>query len=146
MPDDEIREVRPEPMSLKDLVLSGVSLVLSVLGVVLAIWFASSAKRDAERAQGVLDQVGQAVKGWQDQVMASTVGILDSLPQVIEGKATLARLQAIQQLTEGIQGAIHEMAKNPQPGSYGHTQEQMLKTLVENLHKLLDRMSNERAG
>jgi hypothetical protein len=123
-----------------------VSLVLSVLGVLLAVWFASSAKRDAERAQSVLNQVGEAVKGWQAQVMESTIGILDSLPQVVQGKATHARLQAIKQLTEGIQVAIHDMAKNPQPGAAGHTQEQMLRTLVENLHKLLERMSNEKAG
>jgi hypothetical protein len=68
------------------------SLVLSVLGVILVVWFSASAKRDAERAQAVLDQVGEAVKGWQAQVMGSTIGILDSLPQVVEGKATLARL------------------------------------------------------
>jgi hypothetical protein len=132
-------------MNPKDLLFNGVSLFLSVLGVVLAIWFASSAKRDAERAQAILDQLGLAVKGWQEQIMSSTVGILDSLPQVVEGKATLARLQAIQQLTEGIQTAIHEMAKNPQGGSSGHTQELMLKTLVENVHKLLERMSSESA-
>ena len=95
-------------MNPKDLLFNGISLLLSVLGVVLAIWFASSAKRDAERAQAILDQLDLAVKGWQEQIMSSTVGILDSLPQVVEGKATLARLQAIQQLTEGIQTAIHE--------------------------------------
>jgi hypothetical protein len=35
------------------------------------------------------------------------------------------------------------MAKNPQGGASGHTPEQMLRTLVENVHELLERMSNE---
>lgn len=129
-----------------DALVNGISVVVSILGVILAVWFSSSAKRDAERAQAVLDQVSSAIEGWQAQIMKSTVGILDSLPQVVEGKATLARLQAIEQLTAGIQAAIHDMAGNPQPGAAGHTQEQILQTLVKSVHELLDRMSNDRTS
>ncbi len=121
-------------MFLKDWVVPLVSLGLS-------IWFASSAKRDADRAQSVLTAINNAVEGWQRQIMSSTANILDSLPQVVEGKATLARVEAAQALTQGIQAAIHHMAANPMPGAAGHTQEQQLRILVAQLNELLSQMA-----
>jgi hypothetical protein len=115
--------------------------ILPVLSFVLSIWFAASAKRDAERADSILKNINDAVDGWQRQIMSSTANILDSLPQVVQGKATLARVDAAKALTEGIQSAIHEIARNPQPGAAGHTQEQNLKTLVSQLNDLLTKMS-----
>jgi len=52
-----------------------------------------------------------------------------------------ARIAAAKALTEGIQSAIHEIARNPLPGAAGHTQEQNLKTLVSQLNDLLTKMS-----
>ena len=124
----------------KDWLVPVLSIVLSFVSVGLAIWFAASAKNDAQKAQTVLDNVNTAVEGWQKQIMASTVGILDSMPQVIEGKAALAKVEAAQSLTKGIQDAIHQIATNPQPGAAGHTQEEALKTLTNQLNSLLASM------
>jgi len=124
----------------KDWLVPVLSIVLSFVSVGLAIWFAASAKNDAQKAQTVLDNVNTAVEGWQKQIMASTVGILDSMPQVIEGKASLAKVEAAQSLTKGIQDAIHQIATNPQPGAAGHTQEEALKTLTNQLNSLLASM------
>lgn len=124
----------------KDWMVPITSIVLSFVSVGLAIWFAASAKNDAQKAQLILDNVNEAIEGWQKQIMASTVGILDSMPQVIEGKAALAKVEAAQSLTKGIQDAIHQIATNPQPGASGHTQEQALKTLTNQLNFLLTSM------
>ncbi|WP_226647316.1 hypothetical protein [Microbulbifer variabilis] len=124
----------------KDWLVPILSIMLSFISVGLAIWFASSAKNDAQKAQMVLDNVNAAIEGWQKQIMASTVGILDSMPQVIEGKAALAKVEAAQSLTNGIQDAIHQIATNPQPGAAGHTQEEALKTLTKQLNELLASM------
>ena len=118
-----------------------VSIVVSFLSVGLAIWFASSAKSDAQKAQITLDNVNAAIEGWQKQIMSSTVGILDSMPQVVEGKAALAKVEAAKALTQGIQDAIHEIARNPQGGATGHTQEQNLKALTQQLNNLLATMA-----
>lgn len=118
-----------------------VSIVVSFISVGLAIWFASSAKSDAQKAQTTLDNVNNAIEGWQKQIMSSTVGILDSMPQVVEGKAALAKVEAAKALTQGIQDAIHEIARNPQPGAAGHTQEQNLRALTEQLNNLLATMA-----
>lgn len=124
----------------KDWLIPILSIILSFVSVGLALWFASSAKSDAQKAQAVLDNVNTAIEGWQKQIMASTAGILDSMPQVIEGKAALAKVEAAQSLTKGIQEAIHQIASNPQPGAAGHTQEEALKTLTNQLNSLLTSM------
>ena len=111
----------------KDWLVPILSITLSFVSVGLALWFSSSAKHDAQKAQSVLDNVNAAVEGWQKQIMASTVGILDSMPQVIEGKAALAKVEAAQSLTKGIQEAIHQIATNPRGDAAGHTQKEALK-------------------
>ena len=125
----------------KDWLVPILSITLSFVSVGLALWFSSSAKHDAQKAQSVLDNVNSAIEGWQKQIMASTVGILDSMPQVIEGKAALAKVEAAQSLTKGIQEAIHQIATNPQGGASGHTQEEALKTLTNQLNSLLASMA-----
>ena len=126
----------------KDWLVPILSIVLSFVSVGLALWFSSSAKNDAQKAQAVLDNVNSAIEGWQKQIMASTVGILDSMPQVIEGKAALAKVEAAQSLTKGIQEAIHQIATNPQGGASGRTQEEALKTLTSQLNSLLTSMAD----
>lgn len=120
--------------------------IVPLVSLGVSIWFASAAKRDADRAQTILKNINDAVDGWQRQIMGSTANILDSLPQVIEGRATLARIEAAKALTEGLQAAIHEIARNPQPGAAGHTQEQNLKTLVSQLNELLGNMSKVKSA
>ena len=115
--------------------------VIPIVSLALSIWFAASAKRDAERAQQVLDGVNDAVEGWQKQIMASTANILDSLPQVVAGRATLARVEAAKALTEGIQVALHTIAGNPQPGAAGYTQNENLRALLDQLNGLLSTMT-----
>lgn len=122
------------------------SIVLSVISVGLAIWFASSAKKDADDAKATLSKVNNAIDGWQTQIMSSTIGILDSTPQVIEAKAALTKLEAAKTLTQGIQETIHKIANNPQPGAAGHTQEQNLKVLTQELHRLLTSMVESKGG
>jgi|TARA_B110000977_G_C11043795_1_gene479806 hypothetical protein len=125
----------------KDWLVPILSITLSFVSVGLALWFSSSAKHDAQKAQSVLDNVNAAVEGWQKQIMASTVGILDSMPQVIEGKAALAKVEAAQSLTKGIQEAIHQIATNPRGDAAGHTQKEALKTLTNQLNSLLASMA-----
>jgi hypothetical protein len=124
----------------KDWFLPIVGTVLAVVSLGLSIWFASSAKIDSYKAQAALDEVNRAIGGWQRQIIGSTAGILDSLPQVVEGKASLARVEAAKTLTDGIQQAIQEVARNPQPGAVGATQVENVKILTEQLSKLLDGM------
>lgn len=73
--------------------------------VVISVWFASSAKRDADRAQIILTLIKDAVEGSQRKMIESATGILDSLPQVITGKSILA-------LTHSLEIALKTISEN----------------------------------
>lgn len=120
------------------------SMVFTVIGVIISVWFASSAKKDAEKAQSTLDAVNKAIEGWQDKVMTSTISILDSQPQVIKAKTTMAKIETAQQLIKGLEEAIKEMSQNPQSGASGHTQEQLLYLLTSQIEKTLQGIDEQR--
>ncbi len=75
----------------------------------MSIWFAASAKKDSERAQEVLKEIKEEIQGSQRKMIESAIGILDSIPQVIDGKIELAKLGVIQEASK----TIRENAMNP---------------------------------
>lgn len=99
--------------------------------IAISIWFASSAKKDAERAERVLVQVSSTIEGWQNQLNNSAIEILESLPQVIEGKANMAKMQAISSILE----TLRERSKS-QEGLSAHSYEQLMKALTLSLDSL----------
>lgn len=115
---------------LKDWIVPIFSIILSIVSILLAIWLSSSAKKDAQRSQDVLEGVNSAIEGWQEKINASTLAMLDSMPQIIEAKAALARLETAQSITE----TINQVANNPQGGASGHTQEQIVNALLDQLN------------
>jgi hypothetical protein len=81
--------------------------------VVMSVWFAASAKKDADRADLLLAQIRDSVEGSQRKMIESATGILDSLPQVIEGKASLAKMQAANAVIETIRMNISNPGRAP---------------------------------
>lgn len=114
--------------------------VIPVGSLLLSVWFASSAKKDAERADNLLKQVHSAISGWQDKIMESAKNVLDSTPQIVEGRVKLAKLDAAHILIRSVQDSIRHAAQNPLPGASGHTQTEMLKEMNSQLNKILDSM------
>lgn len=107
--------------------------IIPLGSVAISIWFAASAKKDADRADVLLVQVNEAIQGWQSKIMGSATNILDSLPQVIEGKATLAKMQAAESMVE----MIKQHAPNPNKLSAEEHDRTML-ALSAQLSMLLD--------
>jgi hypothetical protein len=104
--------------------------------VFLSIWFASSAKKDAERAQSLLSQIDNTIQTWQSQIMNSAVNIIDSLPQVIEGKTELSKMKAIEDLVD----VMRENATNPKGSADNHSRTmQALSSQISSLSALLAR-------
>ena len=116
----------------------GIGELIGIISVVISVWFAQSAKKDAEKAQNTLDNVNKAIDGWQEKIMSATASILDSQPQVIEGKVILTKIETANQLAEGIRSTINDIATNPQPGASGYTQQETLKILTTQLTDLLE--------
>lgn len=117
---------------LKDWIVPIFSIALSFLSIGLAIWLASSAKKDAKQSQETLERVNSAIEGWQKQINGSTLAILDSMPQIIEAKAALAKLETAQSINE----TIRQVANNPQPGASGHTQTEVVNSLLVQLKEI----------
>jgi len=83
--------------------------IVPIGAVVISVWFASSAKRDADRAQNILNDIKNSVEGSQRKMIESSIGLLDSLPQVMNGKAILTLTHAIERTME----TIRENIANP---------------------------------
>jgi type II secretory pathway pseudopilin PulG len=68
--------------------------IIPIASVLLAVWFAASARKDAERAQAVLKQINEATQGWQSEIMKAATELLNTMPQTIDGKLRLADANA----------------------------------------------------
>jgi len=104
-----------------------------ISSMAVSIWFAASAKKDADRSELLLVQINQAVQGWQSKIMESATNILDSSPQVIEAKVTLAKMNATQSILE----VISNFSDNPNKLSTEEHERTML-ALSAHLSMLLD--------
>lgn len=80
--------------------------VIPVASVILSVWFAASAKKDADRTQIILDQINKAINGWQSEIMGSATNILNSMPLVIDGKEKLTKAEA---LRDALNALIHDL-------------------------------------
>lgn len=109
--------------------------LIPIGAVVISVWFASSAKRDADRAQTILTEIKDAVEGSQRKMIESATGILDSLPQVMTGKAILSITHAI----ELTLATIKENISNPK-GLPKEEHEKNILALSSHFAMLLDQL------
>lgn len=114
--------------------------LIPVGATLLSCWFAVQAKRDSDKSTLILNQVNDAIQGWQSQIMTSTSSILDSTPQVIEAKVRLQKVSAATAIIATMQSSIEHASTNPQGGASGHTQVEQLKEMGNQLTKILETM------
>ena len=107
--------------------------IIPLGSVMLSVWFAASAKKDAEKADQLLAQITAAIQGWQSQIMNSASNILDSLPQVVEGRKNTAKLQAIELLLK-----IMQERSSSGEGLSTHSYEQTMNALTRLMSLLLE--------
>ena len=109
--------------------------IIPIGAVVVSVWFASSAKRDADRAQTILNNIKDAVEGSQRKMIESSTGILDSLPQVMTGKAILSITHSVETTLD----TIKENISNPRNLSK-EEHDQNILALSSHLTILLDQL------
>ncbi len=109
-------------------------IVFPLLAIGLSAWFASSAKNDSTRAQEVLNDIKKEIEGSSRRMIESSIGILDSTPQVIEGKLELAKLRAIEETSK----TIRENITNPSALPFEHHDRNMV-ALGAHLQMLLEK-------
>lgn len=111
--------------------------IIPIGAVIISVWFASSAKKDADRAQMVLNLIKDAVEGSQRKMIESATGILDSLPQVMTGKSILALTHSI----EIVLKTISENISNPR-GLSKEEHDQNMLALSSHLTIILEKLSS----
>lgn len=121
---------------LKNRVVSLAGLILALLSIGMAIAYASAAKSDADRAQRVFDAVNQAVTTWQEKIIESTVSILNSTPQVVQGKMAEERAKATHQILANLSGLISGLS-NANPNAYSPERLQAIKETFTSLKEML---------
>jgi hypothetical protein len=109
--------------------------LIPIGAVVISVWFASSAKRDSDRAQNILNEIRASVEGSQRKMIESSTGILDSMPEVIAGKTALTITHAIEHCLETIRENISNPGNLPQ-----QQHDQNMLALSAHLSMLLDRL------
>jgi uncharacterized protein (DUF2344 family) len=105
----------------------------------ISIWFASSAKKDSEKAQQTLTQINESISSWINQIMNTSNEILQSNPSIIDKKVKLEKIETIKTLVESLKDSIKTTMNNPQGGAPGHTQEQLIKELMASLNGMIDK-------
>jgi uncharacterized membrane-anchored protein YhcB (DUF1043 family) len=121
---------------LKDWIIPIAGLILAVASIGIAIAYSNAAKADADRAQRVLDSVNEAVATWQREIVQSTISILNSTPQVIQGKMAEERAKAAHQILASLSGLISGLS-NANPNAYSPERLETIKSTFENLRSLL---------
>jgi hypothetical protein len=126
-----------EPSYILTLIVFLKDWIIPIGAVVISVWFASSAKNDSDRAQSILSQIKDAVEGSQRKMIESATGILDSLPQVMTGKAILSITHAIELTLD----TIKENISNPK-GLPKDEHDQNILALSSHLNMLLEQLKS----
>lgn len=87
--------------------------VIPVSSVLISVWFAASAKKDADNANELQKQVSEAINGWQDNLNKAVFEQLLTSPQIIEGKQKLAEIQIRQKATDVLLEALKNADGSP---------------------------------
>ncbi len=99
--------------------------VIPVSSILISVWFAASAKKDADKANELQKQVSEAIKGWQAEINRAVFEQLSTSPQIIEGKQKLAQIEMREKAT----AVLLEVLKNSDGSPYENTER--LRTIGE---------------
>jgi len=114
-------------------------LIIPFGSIGISIWFASSAKKDSEKAQETLIQINESMNSWVERIMSTSNEILEANPLIIDKKVKLEKIETIKSLVESLNKSIETTMNKPQGGAPGHTQEQLIKELMKSLNVMIDK-------
>ena len=110
--------------------------IIPVGSVVLSIWYAASAKKDAETAQSVLTQINSAIAGWQNQLNDSAVQMLNSRIEVVGARSHAQDTEMKSKLLESLSERVKHIVEHPASGADAETQLRTLNLLTQTIQAL----------
>jgi dGTP triphosphohydrolase len=106
-------------------------LVIGVVSFVASIVFFILGSRSERRNQDLLNNINEAIQRWQADIMASSVELLNSRPEIVAKNACLKESESkaafVQQLSERVRYII----EHPESGEGGPAQSHALGQLLQ---------------
>lgn len=110
--------------------------IIPIGSVVLSVWYASSAKKDAEKAQSVLNQVSNAITGWQNQLNDSAVQMLNSRVEIVGARSHAHDTEMKAKLLDSFSEQVKYIVENPASGAEAEHQLSTLNLLIQAIQTL----------
>ena len=110
--------------------LSVVSFVIGVVSFVASIVFFVLGARSERRNQDLLNGINEAIQRWQGEIMASSIELLNSRPEIVGKKISLEDAKAKHQFIEQIGERIKYIVENPADENLGPGQSHNLQVLI----------------
>lgn len=118
--------------------LSVISFVIGFVSFIASIVFFVLGTRSERRNQQLLNSINDAIQRWQSEIMASSIELLNSRPEIAAKNAALQESKSkaafIEQLSERVRYIIEHPISGEGSAAQSHALNQLLQS-VENINK-----------
>lgn len=110
--------------------MSVISFVIGAVSFVASIVFFVLGARSERRNQDLLNGINEAIQRWQGEIMASSIELLNSRPEIVAKNISLEDAKTKHQFVEHLGERIKYIIENPAEGSSGPIQSHQLQQLI----------------
>jgi hypothetical protein len=118
--------------------------VIPILSMIVSVAFGVYGYTSSQKADQTLAAISKMMESWQNELMKSTIELIQSTPSVRESRIFQTKIEAVQNLAETIKFASEEIVKNPKTGDEDIPRQAHLARLMEQQGKLLKDLEQNR--
>jgi hypothetical protein len=108
-----------------------IGFVVGVVSFVASIVFFVLGSRSERRNQELLNNINEAIQRWQAEIMASSIELLNSRPEIVAKNASLQETKSKAAFIEQLGERIRYIIENPIEGDGGPAQSHALNQLLQ---------------
>jgi hypothetical protein len=105
--------------------------------MIVSVAFGVYGYTSSRKADQTLTAISGMMESWQNELMKSTIELIQSTPAVRESRVFQTKIEAVQNLTATIKSASEDIVKNPKTGDEDIPRQAHLTRLLEQQEKLL---------
>ena len=117
-------------------ILSVSGFVVGVVSFVASIVFFVLGTRSERRSQQLLNSINNAIQRWQSEIMASSIELLNSRPEIAAKNAALQESKSKAFFIEQLSERIRHIIENPVSGEGGPAQSHTLSQLLQSFEAI----------
>lgn len=112
-------------------ILSVIGFAIGVVSFVASIVFFVLGTRSERRSQQLLNNINDAIQRWQSEIMASSIELLNSRPEIAAKNAALQESKSKAAFVEQLSERIRYIIEHPVSGESGAAQSHALSQLLQ---------------